>query len=336
MKKIVLNKILFVLPAILLSTTSCDKIIGIGDDEKKSSEGKIIIETGELAAVNSRSFVMPRFGRNWYEMRIVGLLEHGSIVNVGDSIIQLDPSEIKRYIIERETNYETQLATLEKLYVDQENKMQEAKSKIKNETATFNLKKVELESSRFESERLRKIKELELEQAEITLEKEKRKFELSKAIDANDLKIQEIRVEQIETEIKNAYGILPNLTIRTPIAGVFQIERNRRTGSMVKIGDNIYQGNNMGNVPELKYMKVNTFINETDFLKIRTGQKVAIRLDAMPKLIFDGEVAYIGKLCHFKDEKSKQKVFDVEVSIVKPDERLKPGMTVSCEFLEDN
>ena len=26
-------------------------------------------------------------------------------------------------------------------------------------------------------------------------------------------------------------------------------------------------------------------------------------------------------------------VFDVEVEILKPDERLKPGMTVSCEFL---
>ncbi|NDW18797.1 HlyD family efflux transporter periplasmic adaptor subunit [Dysgonomonas sp. 216] len=335
MKKNRLYKLLYVLPLILL-TPSCGNIISSDDEDKKSRSGKTIIETGELAAVNSRAFVLPRFGRYWYEMRIIGLLEHGSIVNAGDSIIQLDANEIKRFIIERETNHETELATLEKLYVDQENKIQEAESKIKNEIATFNLKKIELESSRFESERLRKIKELELKQAEITLAKEKRKMELSKIINSNDLKIQEIRVQQIETEIKDAYNILPNLTIRTPISGVFQVEWNRRSGSLVKIGDNIYQGNNMGNVPELKFMKVNTSINETDFLKIRTGQKVAIRLDAMPKLVFDGEVAYIGKLCHLKDYKSKQKVFDVEVKIIKPDERLKPGMTVSCEFLEDN
>ena len=120
------------------------------------------------------------------------------------------------------------------------------------------------------------------------------------------------------------------------MSGVFQVEYNRQTGTSVKIGDNIYYGNSMGNVPELKWMKVNTAINETDFLKIKVGQKVAIRLDAMPKLVFDGEVAYIGKLCRLKDQKSKQKVFDVEVKIIQPDERLKPGMTVSCEYLKDN
>ena len=89
----------------------------------------------------------------------------------------------------------------------------------------------------------------------------------------------------------------------------------------------------MANVPELEFMKVNTQVNETDFLKIAVGQKVAVRLDALPKVMFEGEVSYIGKLCRLKDQKSRQRVFDVEVRIVEPDERLKPGMTVSCEFL---
>jgi hypothetical protein len=55
----------------------------------------------------------------------------------------------------------------------------------------------------------------------------------------------------------------------------------------------------------------------------------------MPKLKFMGEISYIGKLCHLKNEKSKQKVFDVEVRILKSDARLKPGMTVSCEYLQN-
>jgi multidrug resistance efflux pump len=127
---------------------------------------------------------------------------------------------------------------------------------------------------------------------------------------------------------------LPALTIRTPISGVFQIDKNRMTDDLVKLGDNVYAGTNMANVPDLTHMKVNTFINETDFLKIRLGQKVAVRLDALPKIVFDGEIAYIGKLCRLKDPKSKQKVFDLEVNMLKPDERLKPGMTVGCEFLK--
>jgi hypothetical protein len=106
-----------------------------------------------------------------------------------------------------------------------------------------------------------------------------------------------------------------------------------RTGQPLVLGDMMYCGYSMGNVPELKRMKVTTFINENDFLKLQVGQKVAVRLDATPTIKFDGEVAYIGKLCRLKEQNSKQKGFDVEVRILEPDERLKPGMTVSCEFL---
>ena len=323
----------FVLLAFLYSCSSKDHTDAEGS---KDNRGHALIETGELAAVNSKSFVLSRYGQYWYEMRIIGILEHGAIVQAGDSIIQLDPTEIKKFIIDREGNLETQQATLEKMHVDQANSRNDADSKIKNETASFNLKKIELEASRFESERIRQIKELEFKQGEITLAKELRKLELSKIIQENDLKIQAIRVKQIEREIANAYSIIPQLTIRTPISGVFQIDRNWRTGELLKVGDNIYTGNNMANVPELKWMKVNTFINENDFLKIKTGQKVRVRLDAMPKVDFEGEIAYIGKLCGTKDYKSRQKGFNVEVNILKPDERLKPGMTVSCEFLESN
>lgn len=316
----------------LLSQTSCGDIIG-GDSDKAIGTNSIV-ETGEIAAVNSKAFTLARYGRYFYEMKVIGILEHGAILNEGDSIIQLDPTEVKKFIVDRETNLEGQVASLEVLKVNQENSKNEQESKMKNEIATFNLKKIELEASRFEPERIKKIKQLEFRQAEIRLEKEKKKLELNKIISANEFRIQEIRVNQTKSDIKNAYDILPALTIRTPIPGVFQIAQNRRTGNLLKVGDQLYPGANMASVPELRWMKVDTHINETDFLKIRLGQKVSVRLDAMPNAVFDGEVQYIGRLCYLKDNKSKQKVFDVEVRMLKIDERLKPGMTVSCEYLD--
>ena len=317
---------------LLFGLVSCKSTGDQDKEDSKRKSGRTIIETGELAAVNSKTFILARYGRYWYQMRIIGLLEHGSIVQAGDSIIQLDPADIRKVIVAQESELETQQATLEKMYVNQANSLSDADSQIKNGKASFDLRKIELEASRFESERIRKIKELEFKQAEITLTKELRKLELSKIIQENDLKIQKIRVKQIETEVANAYNIIPQLTIRTPISGVFQIDRNRR-GEFVKVGDNVYAGNPMANVPDLTWMKVNTFINENDFLKIETGQKVRVRLDALPKVDFEGEISYIGKLCHVREANSRQKGFDVEVKILKPDDRLKPGMTVSCEFL---
>jgi multidrug efflux pump subunit AcrA (membrane-fusion protein) len=312
---------------------SCGSHGNDSENEENALGGKTIIESGTLEAINNKLFILPRYSLYWYTMRLIGILEHGKMVSEGDSIIQIDPSEINKFIIERETNLETQLANLEKMHVTQANQISDLESKIRSETASFNLKKIELESSRFETERHRAIKQLEFKQAEISLAKEKRKLELARIVNACDSKIQDVRIQQIKDDLEHFKTIILTLTVRTPVAGVFQRGINPQTGAMVNTGDMFYPGFSMGNVPELKWMRVNTFVNENDFLKVRTGQKVIVRLDALPEMVFNGEIAYIGKLCRPREKDSRQKVFDVEVKMLEPDERLKPGMTVSCEFL---
>ncbi len=319
---------------ILITFASCNKITQQENSGTTDIKGNRIVETGELAAVNSRSFVMQRYGRRWFSKKITGILDHGAEVKAGDSIIQLDPTEVNKFILERESQLETQLAVIEKLQVDQHNRQQELDSRLKSETASFDLKKLELQASQFESERIRKIKELEFKQAQLSLNKIKNQLEHNRIIASYTFKIERIKKQRMEEEIRIAKQILPSLTIRTPISGIFQIAWNNRTRSYVKIGDEIHQGNFMGNVPDLTWMKVNTTVNETDFLRIKTGQKVWVRLDALPDVKFEGEVAYMSKLCRPKNENSRQKVFEVEVRILKSDSRLRPGMTVSCEFLE--
>jgi multidrug efflux pump subunit AcrA (membrane-fusion protein) len=320
---------------IILSTVGIMLLSCAGKTDNEESidkSGKRIVETGELAAIESRAFVMPRFGRMWFNLKIIGILKHGAVVKAGDSIIQIDPADVKKMIIDKQSQLETQLAVIEKLKVDQNNREQELNSQLKSETASFNLRKLELGASRFESERIRKINQLQFNQAKIDYAKVQRQMKSNRIIRINDMKIQVLRANQLKTELNDAKAILPKLTIRTPISGIFQIGTNWRTGDLIKIGDEVYPGNNMGNVPDLTWMKVNTSIGERDFMKLHKGQKVTVRLDALPKVKFEGEVSYIGRLCHLKDDKSKQKVFDVEVRMLKSDERLKPGMTVSCEY----
>lgn len=316
----------------LILAESCGKGKDASQDSSKEKGGSVI-ETGELVAVNSQTITLPRYGRRWWEMRIIGILDQGSIVKAGDSIIQLDPTEVKKFIIEMESRLETEIASMEKLKVNNDNKMNDMEAGIKNASASFNLKKLEMEATRFESERSQRIKQLEFKQAQLSFDKEKKKMELSKTILSNDVNIQEIRIQQIERDIEQAYDALNRLTIKAPSSGVFQIGLNQRTGSLLKIGDNVYVGAMLANIPELSWMKVNTVVNENDFMKLKVGQPVVIRLDAMPSFKINGEITFIGKLCRRKDHDSRQKVFDVEVKILESDERLKPGMTVSCEFL---
>jgi multidrug efflux pump subunit AcrA (membrane-fusion protein) len=332
MKKNTIHILIIVLSCLFI-LFSCKKK-ETEEDGKIKHTGKSIVETGELAAVNSKGFMLIPSPNYYFRPQIIGILEHGAIVHPGDSIIQIDPTELNKSLVNNETALENQMAALEKLHVDHANKINDLESNFKNAQASYDLKKISLEASRFESERFKKIKELEFEQEKISLERDKRKIELNRIINYNDLKIQEIRVNQIKKQIQSLYDAIKNLTIRTQYEGVFQVNRNPQTQTIFKVGDNAFWGYNLANVPELSKMKVTTFINENDFIKIYTGQKVIVRLDALPSVSFDGEISYIGKLCYLKEQNSRQKVFDVEVAIFKTDERLKPGMTVSCEFLD--
>lgn len=305
----------------------------LGNDDAPGQKDVPLVETGELFAVQTKAFVLPRLGR-FGSFRIIGMEEHGKHIQPGDSVIQLDPANVTKYIVERETALESQLASLEKMLVNQENRDSEAESTIKSELATYELRKLTLEAAQFESERTKKIKELEFEQATIQLKLAKRRLELNAIINENDLKIQQIRVGQIKKDIQNAYEILPQLTVRSTIPGIFQITRNWRSGQLLQVGDEVWRGNAMASVPDLTWMKVETQINENDFLRIKEGDKVLVRLDALPEVAFEGYISTIGLFCHAKDpNKPRQKAFDVEVRLLVSDERLKPGMTVSCEFL---
>ncbi|MFB6340992.1 efflux RND transporter periplasmic adaptor subunit [Saccharicrinis sp. FJH62] len=302
--------------------------------EVKKGDFKLTItETGTLQAVNKKSFVLPRYGRYWYEMKITGILDHGTAVKAGDSVIQLDPSEVKKYIADRKIDLETQNANMQKMVVQQQIDKSSMLAALSSEQATFELNKIEMESARFASENEQKVKELEFEQAKIRLEKTKRKLELADIQQEKERRIQEIRIERLENEIDNAIDILPKLTIRSPINGIFQVGYNRRTGELLKIGDEIYPGRNMGDVPDMTWMKVETVLNETDISKVKEGLPVKVKLDALDGVFFDGTITFISGLCHRSNNESRKKVFDVIVTMDVSDERLKPGMTVSCEYV---
>ena len=149
-----LLKILWAAP--LLVACQGASIGGDGIEELRNDTP--LVETGELSAVQTKAFVLPRLG--WFgSFRIIGIEEHGKHIQPGDSVIQLDPADVTKHIVDRETALESQLASLEKMLVNQENRDSEAESTIKSELATYELRKLTLEAAQFESERTRKIKE---------------------------------------------------------------------------------------------------------------------------------------------------------------------------------
>ncbi len=299
----------------------------------KGAFRQTVTEAGELEAINASYISMPRIAYQYgYQFKIIGLAEHGKTVRKGDSIIQLDPSSIYKYILDWEDKLENELAAAHKQEVQSADNIQGLMAQMKNEQATYDLEKLELERSKFDTEVKKRIKELKFQQATVRLNKAKRKLELTYVLENYDRQIQKIRVMQRKSDLENAKDNLKNLLIRSPLDGIFQVTMNRFTQNPQnwRIGDSPYQGQMIASIPDISRMKAKTYINEAEFKKVKPGMKVIVRLDALPSVAFTGTISEISKICFARE---KEKVFNVVVEISGSDLRLKPGMTVSCEYI---
>jgi hypothetical protein len=80
-------------------------------------------------------------------------------------------------------------------------------------------------------------------------------------------------------------------------------------------------------------MEVKTYVNEVDVDKLKVGQKVRIKLDALPEPTFHGAITSIAALGHEKEGDKNVKVFDIEIELEEVDKRLKPGMSATSEVV---
>lgn len=321
--------LLVIVPYLLY--VDCNRKPESGYSVMKGHFRQSVIETGELQAVNASYLSMPRINYIYgYSFKIISLAEHGKNVHKGDPVITIDPSSVQKFIIERSESLENEVASTNKLKAQITNNMQELRSQLKNEQASYDIKKLGVEKSGFEAAGIRRVIELEFRQAEIKLKKIERNLELKPKLDSLDLHIQEIRVKQKENELKAAQETLEKLVVHSPLDGIFVVEDNWRTGQMIRIGDEVYLGAPVARIPDIRAMKVKGFVLENDISRIKPGLKVIVRLDALPSVPFHGLLSTVGKVCIEKDDK---KIFPAEVFISESDLRLKPGMTVSCEYI---
>jgi HlyD family secretion protein len=314
-----------------LAIVSCNKA---GSGEYSVMRGPFrqsVVEKGELQALHSSYVSMPRvnyiYGSTY---KVIRLAEHGKTVKKGETVVVLDPASVQKYIIDRRESLETEIANSTRLKAQIDNNMQDLKAQLQNEESAYDMKKIQKDRSAFESEGIKKVIALEFRQEEIKLEKIRRNLKIKPGNDSLDYHIQQIKINQKENELTAAMEALEKFTINSPLDGIFVVERNSRTGKTIKLGDEVYLGYPLAQIPDIRTMKVSGYVLENDYSKVKPGLDVIVRLDALPSVPFHGKLIGMSKVCTSQDGK---KVFSTEVNITESDLRLKPGMTVSCEYI---
>ena len=161
---------------------------------------------------------------------------------------------------------------------------------------------------------------LEVERAEVTLNKLKRVYErMERLRDQELVSAEEFEQARTEYEAQQVARDLAKLemehaAVRAPIGGTIA-ERHVKAGNMVRANDAAFT------IVDFNPLWAIMHVPERELDKLRVGQPATLRLDAMPDASFDGTVTLISPVVD-----PETGTFRVVVEVRDPSRTAKPGM----------
>jgi len=292
-----------------------------------------IYEEGEIEAIRSVNISSPTISWRYGTMKITQIVKDGKEVQKGDTLLVFDPSEIKKSVVEAEGRLGMNKAELEKLEAQQLSDLEELKADYEITRISQEISKMRLESSGYEANIKKKEIQLNLEKANIALNRADEQIKNRIKIQKEEVKQKKLSINQDIARLAEATETLDKLFLISPSSGIAIISKSWSTGNKFQIGDQCWAGYPLIQLPDLSVLRATVKINEVDISKISKGLKVEIKPDAFSESNYAGLVSSVANLAVSKDAKSKIKVFPVEIQLQKTDKKLLPGLTVSCRII---
>jgi HlyD family secretion protein len=307
----------------------------------RARKGDFIISVrtrGEIKSTNSVLLTAPQVP----SPRIVKLAESGKPVHKGDVVVEFDAVQQEQNFIERSTTVRT---------VDSEVVQTKATHKIANEqdsmslmTSQYNVERAKLEASKAEilSEIEGAKNRIEVGVTEGELSRVKTAIKSRKTSQEADLDRLGQKRDKTVRDVNQAKGYLAKMQIVAPIDGIVNVLPNFRSGGSFgqspppfKEGDNAWTGAGIAEIPDLSSMYIDLKLEEVDRGKLKLGQHVRMRVDAIPEKEFTGDLDWISPIAAlvFKGMGTSEKTFPARATLKNLDPRLRPGMSATAEII---
>jgi HlyD family secretion protein len=293
---------------------------------------------GEIKSTRSVILTAPQVP----DTRIVKLIESGRTVKKGQVVVEFDAAQQEQNVLERSTTVRT---------ADSEIVQTKATHTIENEsdsmnlmTAQYNVERAKLEASKAEivseidgaKNRIQVgVSEGEQKQVETSIESRKISHEA-------DLERLAQKKDKTLRDVAQAKDYLSKMVIIAPLDGIVNVLPNFRSGGSFgqtppafKEGDRAWTGAAIAEIPDLSEMRMELKLEEVDRGKMKLGEHVRIRVDAIPEKEFTATLDWISPIAAliFKGFGSSDKVFPCRATLKNLDPRLRPGMSASAEII---
>ncbi|MEE9391000.1 MAG: efflux RND transporter periplasmic adaptor subunit [Planctomycetota bacterium] len=257
------------------------------------------------------------------------------------------PHERRKFLIaikDAETNHKKAQKRLQ----DSERLMTEdyiKKTELENDKIEFERSEVQLEGAKNDLAMFEKYTfPMTTKDKKTTLKDGRR--ELSSVRKRNESKAlqKSVRVTQNEKQLKRYNKRLDDrkeaigkMVMTAPCPGIliYGDPRNRWMADRIKIGGEIWGGNTIFTIPDLRVMQVKLAIHEADINKIKIGQIATVTMDTYPGVVLKGTVTKIAAIANSSGQRSSGEVkkFDVLMTLEQEEGKTyKPGISAKAEI----
>jgi multidrug efflux pump subunit AcrA (membrane-fusion protein) len=290
---------------------------------------------GELKASRSVQIYTPMVPN----LRIAWLASPGNLVKEGDVIVKFDSSSSAQQLMQKEAALRQAQATLDqalaqaKITADQD-KTDLADSEFTVERARLEASKQEI-VSRIQGEESK----VDYGVAQQKLKVEEATVALHAASDKSKLASLTRQRDAAQADVDLMKSRLGQMEIKSPVAGVITLGFNYSQGWMnakqFKVGDNVYSGMVLAELPDLTTLQMDAKVEETDRGRLHEGQDVRVRVDSLPELTIEAKIGAISLLAETSNEWPPVRNFRAYSYLTKPDPRLRPGMNGGMDIITD-
>ena len=306
--------------------------------------GRVVVSVsarGQLQGGNSETIEVPMTGVD--STGITYLREPGELVKEGDVIAQFDITQQEFNLREAESDLaEAKQQVIQAKATSQASDEENTYALLAAKSAVI-LAELDVRTNPVKASMKARQNDIALEAAQGRLHQAEQNVANKSANLSASVAIQEANLNKAKVQADMARKIIESMTVKAKTSGYVSIEPNTNlnqyytgmTFQPLQIGDTVYSGESVAEIPDFKNWVVSARVGELDRGHLAVGQKVSVSVVALPGKSFVGHVKSLGGT----SGPAWDRRFECRIELDQPALEMRPGMTsnmtITAESLDD-
>ena len=318
-------------PTVGANTSQGHEVASQNSAIRRGDFRQTLLLSGTLTARNSDKILIPRMPE--WETTIRWMVDDGASVLEGDRLVELDTAQIASEIENKITAQQQAVNALASKRAEIDGQL--AEKQFSYEGGRIALRKAEIAAEVPVDVIDRKTydeAQLALEQAKVQYDKALAELEGHEAASEAELDVLRVDLRKSAREVAEARRAIETMALRAPQSGIAVAAENRREDRKFQVGDTIWVGATVMEIPDLRRMSVEARLSDVDDGKVTLGMIVTCTLDAYPDRRYRGVVRVISPVAQESGRRSDQRHFLTRIDLDEADQEImQPGMSVRVE-----